>query len=126
MSFAFWGLEVPKSKAHKLVLPKCTSLDFYRSDDLNHLKIWAPNLSSLNFQACYSISSVEILDRKPNGYSGPEYKFNGKPADYEVNFLNTDRQKGNITTHSRCKGIFPESNNIDDHMNVDPMEWLMP
>jgi len=121
--YKLWGLGVTGIRPITLVLPKCETLDFYRSDDLDRLKIWAPKLSSLNFQACYSISSVEILDRKPKGYTGPDYKFRGKPADYEVNFYNTSQPGGNITTHKRCKSIFPETD--ENHSDIDPMEWFM-
>ena len=48
--YKLWGLRVSKSKTHILVLPSCTDLDLYRSDDLNYLKIWAPKLTDLNLQ----------------------------------------------------------------------------
>jgi len=104
-SYKFWGLGGPKSKTHVLVLPNCESLDLYRSDDLSYLKIWAPKLEELNLQACYSITEVTMLDRKPRGYSGEEYKFSGVPSQYEVNLINTSHPRGNITTHERCGGI---------------------
>jgi len=123
--YKLWGLGVPKSKTHVLVLPKCESLDFYRSDDLTYLKIWAPNLESLNLQACYSIEEVKILDNKPNGYTGPAYSFSGTPAKYRVNCLNTSRPKGNVLVHPRCAVIFPETDfEEDNHEQYDPFEWL--
>jgi len=104
-SYKLWGLGGPKSKTHVLVLPNCEYLSLYRSDDLSYLKIWAPKLEELNLQACYSITEVTMLDRKPRGYSGAEYKFSGVPSKYEVNLVNTDHPRGNITTHERCGGI---------------------
>jgi len=107
-AYKLWGLHVPKSKTHVLVLPKCDTLNLYRSDDLNFMKIWAPKLENLNLQACYSITEVNILDRKPNGYPGPEYSFDGTPSQYEVNLINTDKPAGNVTTHQRCNNVLAE------------------
>ena len=58
-----WGLGVGRRKhAHFLVLPSCETLSLYRSDDLDHLILYAPRLKDLNLQACYSIESVRIID----------------------------------------------------------------
>lgn len=120
--YKLFGLGVPKSKTHNLVLPRCKSLDFYRSDDLNYLKIWAPHLECLNLQACYAIDEVTILNNKPNGYTGPAYTFTGTPSKYRVNCLNTTRPKGNLITHPRCGIVFPPTD--DNHEEYDPFEWL--
>ena len=106
--YKLWGLGTSKKHTHRLVLPKCEELDLYRSDDLTYLKIWAPKLQSLNLQACYSLEEVTILDRKPNGYSGEEYGFNGDPSKYTLNLVNAPKPKGNVTTHQRCKKILEE------------------
>jgi len=110
--YKLWGLHVPKSKTHVLVLPNCETLDLYRSDDLDYIKIWAPKLEDLNLQACYSITEVQILDRKPKGYAGPEYSFAGTPSQYKVNLINTDNPAGNVTTHQRCKKILKDFNEL--------------
>jgi len=110
--YKLWGLRVSKSKTHILVLPNCTDLDLYRSDDLNYLKIWAPKLTDLNLQACYSITEVTLLDRKPKA-SGPEYNSAGDPSKYKVNIINTRAPKGNITTHPRCSKF--QSDLSDDY-----------
>ena len=61
--YKVWGLGVGRRKhAHFLVLPSCETLSFYRSDDLDHLILYAPRLKDLNLQACYSIESVRIID----------------------------------------------------------------
>jgi len=104
-SYKLWGLSVPKRETHILMLPSCKSLDLYRSDDLNYLKIWAPRLENLNLQACYDISKVSLLDQKEDGYTGPQYEFSGTPTHYTVNCMNTSRPKGNITTHARCSQV---------------------
>ena len=118
------GLYVTKSKKHKLVLPLCGTIDLHRCEDLNYLDIWAPKLSILKFQACYGLDEVNILDQKPSGYSSPEYHFNGEPKKYKLMRLNTEKPKGNAFHHSRCKAVFPKSNNIENHRFVDPLEWI--
>ena len=61
--YKVWGLGVGRRKhAHFLVLPSCETLSLYRSDDLDHLILYAPRLKELNLQACYSIESVRIID----------------------------------------------------------------
>ena len=61
--YKVWGLGVGRRKhAHFLVLPSCETLSLYRSDDLDHLILYAPRLKDLNLQACYSIESVRIID----------------------------------------------------------------
>merc|ERR1719244_1866798 len=112
MAYKLWGLHVPKSKAHVLVLPNCQTLDLYRSDDLNYLQIWAPKLEELDLQAVYSITEVKILDCKPNGYAGPEYNFEGIPSQYEVNIINTEIPAGNVTVHPRCKKVLRNSDEL--------------
>ena len=102
------GIGITKKDAHVLVLPNCDTLELYRSDDLTYLKIWAPKLESLSLQACYSIQEVTILDRRPNGYSGTEYRYTGKPSRYTLNLVNAHKPKGNVTTHQRCEKILEE------------------
>ena len=49
--YKLWGLGVGRRKhAHFLVLPSCETLSFYRSDDLDHLILYAPRLKDLNLQ----------------------------------------------------------------------------
>lgn len=61
--YKLWGLGVGRRKhAHIFVLPSCETLSFYRSDDLDHLILYAPRLKELNLQAAYSIESVRIID----------------------------------------------------------------
>eukprot|EP00092_Neocalanus_flemingeri_P072741 GFUD01089606.1.p1 GENE.GFUD01089606.1~~GFUD01089606.1.p1 ORF type:complete len:338 (-),score=103.75 GFUD01089606.1:77-1090(-) len=101
--YKLWGLG--RKAEHSLVLPSCISLDFYRSDDLRKLKLWAPRLEDLDLQACYSIKTVTLLDRRPNGFSGPEYQFTGEPSKFVVNCANTNEPGGNLVTSSRCKKV---------------------
>ena len=105
--YKFWGIGDKKSETHVIVLPNCEHLKFHRSEDLTYMKIWAPKLQDLNFQACYDIKEVTILDSIPQGYEAKdkEYSFSGKPSEYRVNFLNTTIPKGNATTHSRCTEV---------------------
>merc|ERR1719186_470871 len=111
--YKLWGLHVPRRKTNRLVLPNCNKLELHRSDDLNYLDIWAPKLEDLNLRACFSLDEVNILDRKPNGYGGPQYSFNGTPSQYKVNLINTfdlDEENplgniGNVTTHPRCNNV---------------------
>jgi hypothetical protein len=50
-AYKLWGLGVGRAhQAHVLVLPACEDFDLYRSDDLDHLVLWAPKLKSLNLQ----------------------------------------------------------------------------
>jgi len=41
------------------------SVSLHRSDCLEYLKIWAPNLVTLGLQACYSLESIAFLDVHP-------------------------------------------------------------
>jgi hypothetical protein len=66
--YKVWGLGAKLE--HALVLPNATTLDFYRSDDLRRLKLWAPRLEDLGLQACYSIERVTLLQRKPAKFKG--------------------------------------------------------
>eukprot|EP00092_Neocalanus_flemingeri_P021543 GFUD01023365.1.p1 GENE.GFUD01023365.1~~GFUD01023365.1.p1 ORF type:complete len:335 (+),score=93.90 GFUD01023365.1:48-1052(+) len=101
--YKLWGLG--RKAEHSLVLPSCTSLDFYRSDDLRKLKLWAPRLEDLNLQACYDIKTVTLLERRPPGFSGPEYEVTGEPSKFVVNCANTSEPGGNLITSSRCQKV---------------------
>lgn len=41
------------------------SVDLHRSDSLQWLNIWAPNLQTLGLQACYSLQRLDFLDVHP-------------------------------------------------------------
>ena len=59
--YKVWGLG---GMAPHLILPSCESLVVNRSDDIDHLVLlWAPKLLEVNFQACYSLRSVRVLNR---------------------------------------------------------------
>ena len=115
--YKVWGLGVGRRKhAHFLVLPSCETLSLYRSDDLDHLILYAPRLKELNLQAAYSIESVRIIDDLdlvpyclglpawPDGESTPEEAMScdkrvrriakalaagRSPSRYKVNVANT-------------------------------------
>lgn len=101
--YKLWGLG--GKAVHRLILPSCTSINFYRSDDLRSLKLWAPKLETLNLQACYSIQNVSLLSRKPAGFSGPEYSVRGVASTFTVNCVNTSVPGGNRVTSDRCKKV---------------------
>jgi hypothetical protein len=54
-----------------------TSIDLHRSDSLEWLTLWAPNLRSLGLQACYGLDHIAFLEthpfaaRLPSGHAGP-------------------------------------------------------
>ena len=61
--YKVWGLAVGRrSRAHRLILPSCEDISFYRSDDLDHLILWAPRLTDLNLRAAYDLESVRLVD----------------------------------------------------------------
>ncbi|KAK7114725.1 uncharacterized protein [Littorina saxatilis] len=105
-SYKLWGLHM-RNKYLTLVLPNCESVDFYRSDTLVRVKLWAPKLRRLNLQACFDLAEVIILDDKPHGYKRKEYEFLGEPSKYAVNVMNmVDPPGGNVLTHPRCARVF--------------------
>ena len=109
------GLYSFNPKKHELVLPSCEMFHFHRCEDLNSLDIWAPKLSILNFQACYGLEEVNMFDQKPTSYCGPDYEFTGEPEKYKVTRLYTGKPIGNAFDHSRCRSIFPKSDDIENH-----------
>ncbi|KAJ3057216.1 hypothetical protein HK097_010576 [Rhizophlyctis rosea] len=120
--YKLWGLgNTSRSQLkHTLVLPACTSLDFHRSDDLEHLQIYAPKLRSLNLQACFSIRSVQILDRKPTGFGHLPSVPTAEQSKYRVNLMNAGDLfdlSGNVVVHPRCAGVFrnDEAAGFDPH-----------
>jgi len=111
-AYKFWGLSC-QGNEQVLVLPNCEMLSLDRSDDLTHLEIWAPKLEDLDLEGCFSLTEVNILDDKPDGYPGPEYSFSGTPSQYEVNLINTDNMEdGNLTSHPRCKKVNREMSDV--------------
>ena len=106
-SYKLWGLNVGRRKnAHVLVLPSIETLNLYRSDDLDSMKIWAPKMTELNLQACYDISYVQILDQKPAGYEfGPAFEVDDEAKPYVVNLINTSAPRGNVISHRRCARV---------------------
>lgn len=42
-----------------------TSIDLHRTDSLQALSIWAPKLTHLGLQACYSLDKLEFLTEHP-------------------------------------------------------------
>ena len=70
-SYKLW--ELGTKREHTLVLPNCSSFDIYKSDDVRGLKIWAPKLEELGLRACYDLSKVTMLKRRPGGFIGEDY-----------------------------------------------------
>ena len=61
-----WGLGVGhRSNANTVLLPSCTDLSFHRSDDLDHLVLWAPRLRAIDLQAVFALDTVRILNTIP-------------------------------------------------------------
>jgi len=102
--YKLWGLG--EKAVHRLILPNVTYLNLYRSDDLRGLKLWAPKLEELNLQACYSIAKVDLMTRKPAGFTGPEYAVVGTPSDFSVNCINAEVPKGTLVSNKRCRKVW--------------------
>ena len=105
-SYELCGLSVGRRKnAHVLVLPSIETLDLHFSKDLDNMKIWAPKMTELDLQACYAISYVQILDKKPAGYEfGPAF-VDSEAAPYEVHLAKTSTPRGNVISHRRCARV---------------------
>ena len=133
--YKIWGLATTKSKPLRLVCPAVKHICFWRADDLNYLKIWAPKLEELDLTGAFDIDTVQLMIRRPKDFSGPEYDvLEGQvPAKYCVNLSNTrygyepkshygsDSEDdggneefrlsgqpdlaGNLLTHERCRRI---------------------
>ena len=142
--YKVWGLGVGhRSRAHRLILASCTQLKFRRSDDIDHLVLWAPRLQSLNLQAAYAIESVRLVNRieilEPlAARDGPEAAAehaaiaaaataaasNEPPARYHVNVAHTRAGisdfgppkdiDGNILSHPRCAFV---QRVVDDYLD---------
>ena len=51
--------------------PALRSIDLHRADCLRSLSIWAPKLTTLGLQACYSLESIEFLPTHPLAEAAP-------------------------------------------------------
>ena len=45
--------------------PELTSIDLHRADSLEFVSIWAPRLTSLRLQGCYSLDEIDFPDTHP-------------------------------------------------------------
>ncbi|KAH8095210.1 hypothetical protein JL720_2491 [Aureococcus anophagefferens] len=72
--YKIWGLATTKSKPLRLVCPAIKHICFWRADDLNYLKIWAPKLEELDLTGAFDIDTVQLMIRRPKDFSGPEYE----------------------------------------------------
>lgn len=109
--YKIWGLG--GKLLHTLVLPNLTTLNFWRSDDLRKLKLWAPKLEEISLQGCYDITNVQLLSKKPRGFEGPDYEEVGKPSNFEVNCVNASVPKGNLVTSERCIKVVNNMEGLD-------------
>ncbi|WIA41948.1 hypothetical protein OEZ86_009254 [Tetradesmus obliquus] len=91
--YKLWGLG---GTLHELRLPECRELSFYRSDDLEGLKLWAPKLTELELRACYSLECVRIMEDSPGSPVTP----------LRVNLVNANidpLSKRHLKQHPRIK-----------------------
>lgn len=75
--YKLWGLS---GTTHKLRVPEAETLDFYRSDDLEGLELWAPKLTMLGLRACYALDHVRLMADPPGQ----------KPSGLTVNMINAN------------------------------------
>lgn len=87
--YKIWGLATTKSKPLRLVCPAIKHICFWRADDLNYLKIWAPKLEELDLTGAFDIDTVQLMIRRPKDFSGPEYEVFEGPTKYCVNLSST-------------------------------------
>jgi len=98
--YKFWGIDEISQTLH---LPECTSNELDRSDDLNHLELWAPKLSSLTLQTCYDMEHLRILPK------------DGAPI--KVNLLGTQLDKKSLQHLEQHPRVGPSNIKYED----DPM-----
>jgi len=60
-------------------------IDLHRSDSLDGISIWAPNLQKLDLQACYCLDKIKILKEHPK--LSKELPVGHKPSTFTVNTL---------------------------------------
>lgn len=100
-----WGIG---DSQQRLYLPECTSLGLYRSDDLEWLEVDAPNLLSLNLQACYSCEHVRLFPKE------------GPPV--EVNFVNANIGQKSLKHLARHPRVGLERmHGVDDEEDIGGM-----
>ena len=88
--YKIWGLATTKSKPLRLVCPAVKHICFWRADDLNYLKIWAPKLEELDLTGAFDIDTVQLMIRRPKDISGPKFYIgNDGPTKYCVNLSST-------------------------------------
>jgi len=87
-AYKLWGLGDSLGK-RTVYLPNCTELNFYRSDDLSSLKIYAPRLESLNLRACYSMTKLWFGKRGKKEHATWNLKSPAKPTSFTVNVVNS-------------------------------------
>ena len=65
--------------------PELRTISIHRSDSLMSLQFWAPKLTTLNLQACYSLDSINLVPLNPPGFVPPR-----RPPALEVNIMNAN------------------------------------
>jgi len=106
-AYKLWGLGDSLGKK-TVYLPNCTDLNFWRSDDISSLKIYAPRLQSLNLRACYSMKNLSFGKRGKKEHAAWNLKSPLKPTSFTINVVNSGIQ-GNcrkfIKSHPRVSFI---------------------
>ncbi len=117
MLLQLWGIGGSKQFMR---LPECVSLSLYRSDNADHLDIWAPKLISLNLQACYSLEHVRL---KPE--QGPTVRVNLVNANIDPVSMRHLRQHprvgpANLGPEDWEAELFGDDYGMPDPMDDDP------
>ena len=94
-------------REHTLVLPNCEIFNIYRSDDIRGLKMWAPKLEELNVRACYCLSKITMLKRRPKGFIGEEYERKAKQmSKFRVNVINSGLEPSYFDDWERVTKVY--------------------
>lgn len=82
-SYKLWS-----NRALTFASNKLESIDLHRADSLESVTIWAPSLSSLRLQACYSIENLKFL--KTHALAESLARNHVPPRELEVNITNAN------------------------------------
>jgi len=122
-AYKLWGLGDFLGKK-TVYLPNCQELDFYRSDDLSSLKLYAPRLESLNLRACYSMTKLSFGKRGKKEHSEWNLKSPEKPTSFTVNVVNSGIRgtcRDYLKNHPRVSFILWRDEDHDMFMfDIDP------
>lgn len=95
------------------------TIKLWRSDNLEAISVWAPNLEYLNLQACFNLEWITLLKSHPD--LSKELPKRHKPSWFKVNTLNANLSPSALRTLQRSGRCIIEDEDIEN-CKTAPME----